>query len=225
MDNLKLTVMTMKNIKILILALCVLGVKAAIAQSGPSLIIEASQIFPKFRFITPGNTDNNGFTNKIDREFNLGFLYNWKEGLIAGGQLGIYHGGATKVYDRMNYSWDLQYMRVKADIGYVVNRWWVKPYILLSPYYGYMLKASENTGSAVYDLKKNDNLSVHDFGIVFTGGGRVRVTHDLQAFAAYNNNLGCLNIENTPGQKLYNRGFSFSIGLAMYLDDHTTALK
>jgi hypothetical protein len=217
--------MVRRKIRILILALLLLSFQTTIAQPRSCITIEGCKTFPTFRFIADGNTDNNGFRNRIDGAFNIGYQYDWKQGFILGADIGTYSAGATKKIDKLNYIWDLEYVRVKVKLGYVVNHLIVKPFVLVSPYYGYLAKASQLSGTSDYDLKEDNNLSLADFGIVATIGGKVRLSHLMQAFAAYNQNIGLLNIETNSDQKLFNRGFSLSFGLEFDIENTAATIK
>lgn len=213
------------KIRILILVLSLLGFQQSIAQPRSSFLVEGYQTFPTFRFVSNGNADNNGFRNKIDRAFSIGYQYNWQMGFILGADVGIYNAGATKKFDNLNYIWDLQYVRAKVNVGYMVNHLIVKPFIQVSPYYGYLLRASQLSGNASYDLKEGDHMALDDFGLVGTIGGKVRLSHLMQVFAAYNQNVGLMDLEKAPDQKLYNRGFSLSFGLEFDMENNVSNIK
>lgn len=218
--------MAIKRTKILMLLFSILCFRTAIAQTDPSVIVEGAQVFSGFRFIDTHGDRDNSFAHRAGGAFSLGYQYKWDQGIFLGVDFGIYSAGATKVNNRVNYSWNLQYERAKIDFGYVTTeKWEVKPYACVSPYYGYLLKASQTTGSADYDLKKGGNFSVSDFGFVATGGARFELSKRLHAFAAYNHNIGLANIETTPGQKLYNRGFYVSLGLVIDIRTNLEYIK
>jgi hypothetical protein len=218
--------MAMKKTKILMLLFALSGFNAAIAQSDPSVIIEGAQVFSGFRFVDAQGNKDNTFAHRAGGAFCLGYQYIWDQGVALGVDFGIYNAGATKMVSKADYKWNLQYERVKIDFGYVVpDKWEVKPFVMVSPYYGYLLKASQTTGSADYDLKKGGNFSVSDWGFVATGGARAQLSHRLQAFAAYNENVGLANIETTPGQKLNNRGFYVSLGLVIDIRSNLQYIK
>lgn len=217
--------MAVRKTRILSLVFALLSFQMAVAQPRSCLTIEGHQTFPNFRFISENDKDNNGYRNKIDRAFNIGYQYDWRQGFTLGADIGMYNAGATKKIDNLNYIWDLQYVRAKLNLGYVVNHLIVKPFVLVSPYYGYLAKASQLAGTSDYDLKEGGELSTSDFGIVATIGGKVRLSHLMQTFAAYNHNIGLLNIESNPGQKLYNRGFSLSFGLEFDVENNAAKIK
>jgi hypothetical protein len=212
--------MTNKKTIAIALFLSVLGFRTMTAQTGSSVVLEGSQVFASFRFVDAQGTVDNAFSNRVGAAFNIGYQYTWKMGLIGGAAVGIYNGGATKKYGDIGYSWNLQYERAKLDLGYIYDKFWIMPYVIASPYYGYMLKGSETTGTGTYDLKKSSDMSTSDYGVVGTGGVRVPLSDYIKAFAAYNYNFGLMNIENSGDQKLYNRGFSVSLGIAICFPDN-----
>lgn len=197
--------------------LTLLCCQIVLARSHSGVVLEGAQSFTTFRFISNNAADNHGFTRKSDREFSLGYLYDWKYGIILGGDIGLYYGGADEVLGNEDYSWELKYIRTKISVGYLLHKWRIKPFVSVSLYYGYLLRATESIGCEEYDLSKDDKIRNWDFGLVTTGGVKVPLSHTFQVFGAYNQNFGLLNIETHTGQRLYNRGFSFSLGVIINL--------
>jgi len=218
-------------IKSLTLLYFIISFQTAIAQPSSTLIVEASQVFSSFRFVDGRGDIDNTYDIRLCGAYYIGYQYSWGPGYIVGASVGLCNAGALKVYGSDNYTWELQYERVKLDLGYIYQKMWLKPYVLVSPYYGYLAKASENTGLVNYDIKKSNSIRTSDFGLIPTVGVRIPLSRVFQCYAAANYNLGLLNIETSPGQRLYNRGFSLSLGIAVKLPDaaelsrHKTAVE
>jgi hypothetical protein len=183
-----------------------------LAQSAVSL--EMSQVFSTFKFVdSNGNTDKD-YSPNIGNAFNLGYLHTLKSGLMFGGNIGLRKAGASKEVDGVNLIWNYQYAEAKLGIGYVLNIWRIKPYLLISPYYSDLLKATETIGGNSYDLKKDNAVSSSDFGLIASAGVRAKLSDFISMYSSYNQIYGMKNIEITPTQKTYNRGFSISLGIA-----------
>ena len=55
------------------------------------------------------------------------------------------------VYDGYNYLWDLQYTDIKLGGGYIYNAGRLKPYLSVSGYFAYLLKANQTINNQNFD--------------------------------------------------------------------------
>ncbi len=132
--------------------------------------------------------------------------------------------GLLLVYKKRNFIWDMQYVDIKAGIGYQYTKWQIKPYVALVPYYAYLLNAKQSIGSNSYDIKATKAMKNCDLGTFINLGFKTPVYSNISIFAEYNYTLGLKNIETEAGQYLYNRGFSVNAGLAFTIKEPENTL-
>lgn len=191
-------------------------------MSGQSFMnIEVAQNFSTFKF-SYKFIDNTDFANDYQQytqinsvAYGAGYTKLYSSGLLLSGGLGFRKAGASLVYNRTNFLWDLQYIDFKVGAGYLYNRWSIKPYAYLMPYYAYLLSAKQSSGLNYYDVKSDNALKSHDFGLLLNVGLKVALSYYTDLFAEYNYNVGLNNIETAPEQFLYNRGFAVKLGLSI----------
>jgi opacity protein-like surface antigen len=118
------------------------------------------------------------------------------------------------VLDGLNLNWNIQYAEANIGVGYILNKWRIKPYFSTSPYFGYILKANQSIGSDNYDIKKNNSLKTTDFGLTFSPGLKIALSNSISFYADYKYILGLQNLEKS-GQKSFNRGFSINLGVCV----------
>lgn len=184
--------------------------------------IEVAQNFSTFKFSYKFIDNNTDFTKDYQQytqinsvAYGAGFTKLQPSGLLLSGGLGFRKAGASLVYNRTNFLWELQYIDFKVGAGYLYNRWSVKPYASLMPYYAYLLSAKQSSGLNYYDIKADNALKSHDLGLLLNVGLKVALSYYADLFAEYNYNVGLNNIETAPEQFLYNRGFAVKLGLAI----------
>lgn len=180
---------------------------------------DAFQTFSTFRFSYKLNTESTQagsptYSDISSTGFGLGYESFYKSGLFVGGGLGSRKAGASMVYKKVDYLWNLQYIDFKATVGYQYDKWRIKPFVHLQPFFAYLLSAKQSIGLNYYDIKTDKNIKSYDFGAFASMGARVALTPYLSIYSNYTYNLSVKNIETTQGQYLYNRGFSFKLGLA-----------
>ncbi len=193
--------------------------------------IDASQVFSTFRFtamLNEKNVVNNGtevinYSQITSAAFGLGFDYVSDKGIILAGGVGLRKAGASMVYKKINYLWNLQYIDLKACVGYQYDRWRLKPYFVLSPYYAYLLNAKQSIGLNYYDIKSTGVLRNYDLGMFINPGLKATINPYISIYAEYTYILGLKNIETTAGQYLYNKGFAVKIGLAFSITNFKAA--
>jgi hypothetical protein len=183
--------------------------------------IEVAQNFSTFKF-SYKFIDNTNFANDYQQytqinsvAYGAGYTNLRSSGLLLSGGLGFRKAGASLVYNKTNFLWELQYIDFKAGAGYLYNRWSIKPYASLMPYYAYLLNAKQSSGLKYYDIKSDNALKSHDLGLLLNVGLKVALSYYTDLFAEYNYNVGLNNIETAPEQFLYNRGFAVKLGLAI----------
>ncbi len=177
---------------------------------------DAALVFSTFKFISKTNNPDNpssSYSSISSNAFGVGYKYIKPNGLVILTGAGIRKAGASLIYNGINYTWNLQYIDLKAGIGYQYSKWPIKPYMAISPYYAYLLNARQIIGLSYYDIKSNNTIKSNDFGVFAIAGFNVPVSHHVSVYAEYNYILGLRNIETSASQYLYNRGPSFKLGL------------
>lgn len=185
---------------------------SSIAQS--RVTFDAGQVFSNYKFIdAEGNTENK-FTNNIGGCFSLGYQYALNNGLFIRANIGMRKAGASIIINETNVTWEVQYADANLGLGYMVNKWRVKPYISASPYFGYILNAHQTIGPDTYDIKKNKSMKTSDYGVFFSPGVKVDLSNVIAFYAEYKYILGLQNLESSE-QKSFNRGFSINLGISV----------
>lgn len=134
--------------------------------------------------------------------------------ILFRGNVGLRKAGAALSIDQNSYSWTLNYVDLKMGVGYMVSEWRLKPYIIGSPYYAYLLKASQSINAINYDIKKN-SFKGSDFGAIGTVGCMYDLNPDFSIITEFNYIMGLQNNEIDGKQKSFNRAYSFSLGIAI----------
>lgn len=177
---------------------------------------DAALVFSTFKFISKTNNPDKpspSYSSISSNAFGIGYKYIKPNGLVIVTGAGIRKAGASLIYNSINYTWNLQYIDLKAGIGYQYSKWPVKPYMAIAPYYAYLLNARQVIGLSYYDIKSNNAIKSNDFGVFTTAGFNVPVSRHVSVYTEYNYVLGLRNIETSASQYLYNRGSSFKLGL------------
>ena len=184
------------------------------AQS--TVTFDVGQTFSKFKY-SDSQGEINDFSNNITGCFSLGYNYFGQNGIIIRGNAGMRKGGASLVYNETDFYWNLQYVDFNIGAGYVFDRLKVKPYIVASPYFAYMLKGEQKIADKTYNVIKNKTMSTLDYGVYVIPGVKVAVTNTLAFYAEYKQIIGLQNLEtsSTNNQKTFNRGFSINLGIAI----------
>ncbi|MGB3946633.1 MAG: hypothetical protein WBM13_01495 [Bacteroidia bacterium] len=191
--------------------------QSIVAQS--HAYVDVAQVFSKFKFSSTTNNEapGSGYSTITTTSFGFGYQYANKNGVLLGGGLNIRKAGSALVVNKINYAWNLQYADVKFTIGYQYNKYRIRPHVIVSPYFSYLLNASQSVGLNYYDLKASKSLKSSDFGLFFTPGINVDLSRYFSIYIDYNYIFGLNNIETGEGQFLYNRAFALSGGLLFNL--------
>lgn len=214
--------MLKRFLKIFLILIWFWSISPLLAQS--YLNLDIAQNFSTFKFSSnPIESNENpdlipNYSQISTTAFGIGYRYLHSSGAFIGGGIGFRKAGAALVYKRVNYLWNLQYCDLKAGIGYQYDKWQIKPFVSLLPYYAYLLNAKQSIGLNYYDIKSDKAIKNSDLGIFFNLGANVTLSQYLAIYAEYTYNLGLKNIEPTPEQYLYNRGFGIKLGLSISIN-------
>lgn len=189
---------------------------SAVAQS--AITFDAGQNFSTFKY-TDSQGEIRDFSFKINGCYSLGYQYLSPNGLFIRAGIGMRRGGASLEYNKKTVEWDIHYADLHVGAGYLFNKWRVKPYAAVAPFFSYMIKGSQTLGQTTYDIKKDKTLSPTDFGVLVIPGIKVELSNTISFYVEYKQLFGIQNLETASGtdQKTYNRGFSFNLGVAVAL--------
>src|ERR1019366_1945925 len=135
-------------------------VKDTVAQS--SITFDAGQIFSTFLFYNSNGNKDNNYKYNLSGAYNIGYQYDGQSGLLFRSNVGIKKMGSSLVHDGLNYNWILQYLSLNIGGGYILNKFRFKPYIVVSPFYSYLLTAIQSVGKVNYDIKENNSIKKFD---------------------------------------------------------------
>jgi len=206
----------MKNKKTkLFLFLIFFGAAATISTAQSSLIIDASQMMTNFSYKNSVATKDKGYSTNYSGAYTLGYLYHINNNIVLRGGLGMRKAGATLIVDNTNYEWDLQYANIKLGGGYIYGDGRFQPYLMLSGYFGYLLKANQRINNEDFDIIDLGSLDKTDIGIIVSPGVQMKISDDITAYSEFGVLRGLKNIETTAdGQKANNTAYSLTLGLA-----------
>lgn len=185
------------------------------------LNIEGAQVFSTFKFSSKNSTDAQAVSTSQDysritgNAFSLVYQYINPKGIYGLIGIGMRQAGSELVYKNVDYIWNMQYADMRAGMGYQVNKWRIKPFGSLAPYYSYLMDAKQSLGLLKYDMKTNKAVKNYDLGLFFSLGFKALISKQISIFSEYNYILGLKNIETATSQSLYNRGFSIRLGLSL----------
>jgi len=183
------------------------------AQS--NITFDGGQTFSTYKFTDDQGNAVKGFSNNITGCFSLGYQYIANNGLFLRTNVGMRKGGASLVVDETNINWNIQYADADIGLGYMLNKWRIKPYLSASPYFAYMLKGEQTMGQDNYDIKKNKSMTPTDYGLYISPGFKIALSNFISFYAEYKQILGLQNLENSTNQKSFNRGFSINLGVSV----------
>lgn len=204
--------MNIRFLKFIIFSLSLFFVNRSAAQS--SITFDAGEVFSTFKFTDDQGNKEKNLTHTISGSFSLGYKYELTNGLFIRTSLGMRKAGASLVVDEININWNIQYADANLGLGYMLNKWRLKPYFSASPYFGYMLKGYQTIGSDNYDILKNNSIANTDFGFLISPGFKIALSNSVSFYTEYKYILGLQNLEKSD-QKSFNRGFSINLGVAV----------
>lgn len=199
------------------ITLCIFFIFLNGIKAQSHLYVDAAQIFSTFNFSaddvqnkTPPGSD---YSTIPSAAFGIGYQYADPNGLLILAGFGLRKAGSSLVYKKVNYTWNLQYLDLKAGVGYQFTKWRIRPYIMVSPFYAQLLNARQTIGLNQYDIKSSNTIKSNDFGVFLSAGFNVPLFRSVSVFFDYNYILGLRNIETAESQYLYNRGSALKLGL------------
>ena len=187
---------------------------AAPANAQSNATFDAGQVFSSFKYTDAQGVQEKGFSNNISGCFSLGYQYVQNNGLFFRANIGMRKAGASMIFNETNVTWNLQYADANLGLGYMINKWRLKPYLSVSPYFGYMLKANQAVGPDTYDIMQNKSIKTTDYGLFFSPGLKIALSNIISFYAEYKYIMGLQNLEKS-NQKSYNRGFSINLGISV----------
>jgi len=200
--------------KILLLSMgCFIFIKTSIAQS--SMAIDASQVLSNFKFTDSEGNQDKSYSGNYSGAYSLGYRYASEGGLLIRTSIGMRKGGATLVFDGANYSWTLQYAELKLGGGYMFGQGRFKPYLSVSGYIGYLLKANQRVNNEDFDIINTQSLQKIDYGIIGSPGVQITLSDEISAYTQFSYLMGLQNIETDDnGQKASNVAYMLTLGIA-----------
>lgn len=205
----------MKNFaKLLIVCLGITGLSLQYAQGQSKITIDASQNMTNFKFTNSAGVRDEGYQPNYSGSYSLGYRYDFDFGMFAGAKIGMRRAGASLIYDDANYSWDFQYFDARLNVGYAYNFDKLSAYLAVSPYMGYMLRATQTLNHEDYDIINSGDLEKLDYGLFISPGADYRINDFVSIYGQFNYMLGLQNVETVEDQESQNRLMGLTLGLA-----------
>ncbi len=196
-------------------------VKNSVAQK--SMAFDAGQMFSTFSFKNDVGEKEKDFSNNITGCYSLSYQDSLlMKGMFYRAGLSMRKAGASIIYKGMGINWNLQYVDANGGIGYMLSKNRFNPYLYIGPYFGYMIKGNQTIGTYASDIVKSKSMRTTDLGVFFSPGFKVTLSDYLSVYTEGKYMLGLKNIETSSGQKLYNRGFSINLGVAVTITKYET---
>lgn len=185
----------------------------AIAQN--EIKLEGSQVISNFKFVNSSGETDKSYSSVTSGAYGISYLRTTKKNVLFKMGAGMRRGGASLTLSNDSYNWSLQYIDVKIGIGYMINKWRIKPYVMITPYYSFLVKASESINSQNYDIMKNKSIKNSDYGLNGSVGIKIPVTDMFAIYAEGSYLYGLQNNEVNTKQQLYNRAYFITIGISL----------
>lgn len=182
------------------------------------LLIDASQQVTNFRFMDSDGLLDKTYAPVYSGAYNIGYAYTFDFGLFLRGSVGMRQAGATMVYDAANYQWDLQYLNTKIGAGYQLDLGMFSPYIAVSGFYGFLLKANQRINNEDFDIIASESIIRHDVGTVFSPGVKVNISDAITVYGEFSFLKGLQNVEAESDGKTT---FSYLLGTKNMVGDAT----
>lgn len=197
-----------------LLLVCFIAVSTVVnAQS--AFTIDASQLYTSFKFTdTEGNQLNNEYSGIYTGSYGIGYRYTMDFGLIIRPGVGMRSGGASLVYDDMNYSWKLQYADAKLGVGYVYKLKGINPYFIASGYYAYLLRGTQVLNNEDFNITQSGLLNRTDYGVVFNPGVEMIFSDYVSGYVELSYLMGLCNVETDEGQNATNYAYGATLGVS-----------
>lgn len=180
------------------------------------ITLDGSQVSSNFKYTNSSGQQDNSYSNNITGGYSLGYRI-YKRSIFFRLNVGMRKAGANLTDDNNTIIWTLQYSDLRLGIGYELNKWRLKPYLSASFYGAYLLKANQNINGKIYDLKSTDSFETTDLGVFIIPGAKFYISDYISIYGEFSYLIGLKNIETEVNQKLYNKGFLLSLGIAATL--------
>lgn len=201
------------RLQFLLLSLFLLMVSGLSAQS--FLSFDVGQQYTTFRFIDSNGSQDKEYSAVYSGAYSAGYRYAASSGFLFRGSLGLNNAGATKVYDAMNYSWELKYATLRLGAGWMFGKGSLRPYFSVAPYYARLLSAVQVLNNEEFDILASKSIADDDFGIEILPGVQYSVSSKLSVYAEFNYRMGLQNLDTDEGQTSNNRAAGASLGVAL----------
>ncbi len=204
----------MKKIKLILLIIgLIAGTVGVNAQS--SLTIDASQLYSSFKFNDSQDVKIKGdYPGIYTSAYSVGYRNLLDNGIVIRSSVGMRNGGASLVYDEINYSWDLQYVDLQLGGGYAYSLGRISPYLVVNGYYGYLSKGYQILNNEDFNITESGILNRSDFGVIIISGVDFELSDFVSSYLEFNYLWGLNNVETDPGQTASNNALGLSLGLA-----------
>lgn len=179
----------------LLMAIFILFLGTAETKGQSRLFVNASQQITNFRFAGSEGVMDRDYQPVYNGAYSFGYAYEFDFGLFLRASTGMRKAGATLVYDAANYEWDLQYLNTVIGAGYQLELGTFAPYIAISGYYGYLLKAHQRVNNEDFDIIDSQALIRHDAGIILSPGVNINISETFRIFAELSFSRGLQNVE------------------------------
>jgi len=177
--------------------------------------IEASQLVANFKFFDSDGVQDKTYSPIYTGAYNLGYSYEFEFGLLLSASVGMRNSGSTMVYDATNYRWDFQYLHNDLGVGYGFALGRFKPYLMVSGYSGFLLKANQRVNNEDFDIIDSESIKREDIGMFFSPGVKITLSDAISVYTEFNYLLGIRNIEIGENvQKSQNFAYSLTLGLS-----------
>lgn len=198
--------------KTVTIALMFLGFITINAQNKVNVFF--NQNFSTFRFVdSEKNISDLNYTIKYG--YGLSYQRVFGKHYFVEGLLSYNNKGANSTLDLKKLDWSFHYVNVGSNIGYkfIIGR--LSPHFGAGLYYGRLLKADQFIGSDYYNLMILNDIKKNDFGANLLAGLEYEYSDKGTVFFRINESMGLLQLEkgNVVTQKMFNRTFSFQLGL------------
>ncbi len=204
----------MKNLKTILLLSCILA-GSAWTNAQSSLTLDASQLLASFKFVdTQGGALNKEYQGVFTGAYGIGFRYVAESGFMVKTGIGLRNGGASLVYDNMNYSWKLQYADARLGFGYSLKLNRFCPYFVASGYFGYLLRGTQVLNNEEFNITDSGLLSTMDYGVIFSPGISIKLSDYVSSYVEFSYLMGLNNIEEDDGQNAKNFAYGLTLGLS-----------
>lgn len=188
---------------------------------------DGSQVFSNFKYIASDGKQDKDYSSVSSGAYSLGFrAYQKAPGGKAGKRfsalfvrfnLGMRKAGSSLTYEYGTVTWSLQYCDLRLGLGYEIDKWRIKPYFSVAPYYSFLLKGYQMEDGNTVDLKKNNAIKKNDAGILIVPGVKAFISDFISVYAEFSYLKGLQNIETSTKQKQYNTGSFITLGVAATL--------